>query len=153
MAEREFQLRSKSFRNGDYIPKTCSRESEDRSPPLDWDTPPEATRSLLLRVVDLDAPDGSFTHWLVYDIPPETSGLEENVPPPGIEGRNDFEYIGWGGPLPPPRHGDHRYRFTLSALDLETVGLPEGARRDELEKAMEGHVLDEAELMGRYRRD
>lgn len=154
MAERDFQLRSKTFRNGAYIPRAHSREGQDRSPPLDWQAPPEETRSLVLRVVDPDAPDGPFTHWLLFDIPPETMGLEEGTSsPPGIQGRNDFEFLGWGGPLPPPKHGDHRYEFTLSALDVETLGLAEGARRDEIEKAMEGHVLDEADLMGRYRRD
>lgn len=153
MAEREFQLRSKSFQHAEYIPRVHSREGEDRSPSLEWETPPDQTQSLVLRVVDPDAPNGPFTHWVLFDIPRDTTSLDEGTSPPGIEGRNDFEHPGWGGPMPPPKHGDHRYVFTLSALDVETLDLQEGARLDEVEQAMEGHVLDEAELMGRYRRD
>lgn len=153
MAEREFQLRSDAFRNGDYIPSVHSHGSEDRSPPLRWDPPPEESRSLALRVVDIDAPKVPFTHWILFDIPPDVQELREGDPGAGTPGRNDFEFPGWGGPDPPPRHGDHRLVFTLFALDVESLGLAPGARLDELEAAIEGHVLDQAELMGRYRRD
>jgi len=152
MAESGFQLISDAFGHGEFIPREHSREGADTPPPLRWTHPPEDARSYVLRVVDPNAPDGEFTHRVLFDIPPESTSLDGDIPERSVQGRNDFEEIGWGGPLPPPKHGDHRYFFTLSALDVETLGLLEGARREDVERAMEGHVLDEATLMGRYRR-
>lgn len=152
MATTSFRLLSDAFEQGEYIPRVHSREGEDRSPSLRWSDPPEGTRSFVLRVTDPDAPGGTFTHWVLFDVPADREGLGEGEKGVGVAGRNDFEALGWGGPLPPPGHGDHRYFFTLSALDRESLELREGARRDEVERAMEGHVLGEAELMGRYRR-
>jgi Raf kinase inhibitor-like YbhB/YbcL family protein len=153
MTESRFRLVSDAFGEGEHIPREYGCDGDGHSPPLRWNGAPEATRSFVLRVVDPDAPDGEFTHWVLFDLPASTGNLETGDSGEGVEGRNDFQSIGWGGPCPPPRHGDHRYYFTLSALDCETLDLPEGATRAEVEKKMEGHVLDEVTRMGRYRRD
>lgn len=153
MAETSFRLTCDAFREGEHIPTEFSCEGDDRSPPLHWEGEPDSTRSFALRVVDPDAPDGEFTHWLLFDVPARTHELAAGAQGPGVEGRNDFQRIGWAGPCPPPKHGDHRYYFTISALDCESLGLHEGATRAEVERAMEGHILDEATAMGRYRRD
>lgn len=152
MAETPFRLRSDAFEEGQFLPGACTCDGDDRSPPLDWDGIPDGTRSLVLTVTDPDAPGGTSTHWLLYDLSPDTGALPEGAGRGGLEGRNDFQVIGWSGPCPPPRHGDHRYVFTLFALDCDSLGLPEGASRKEVERAMEGRILDSAELMGRYRR-
>jgi len=146
-------IESDAFAHDAVIPTKYTCEGDDRSPPLRWSGAPEGTRSFVLRVLDPDAPGGTFTHWLLYDVPASAEGLGEGESGRGVPGRNDFERIGWGGPCPPPKHGDHRYHFTLSALDRDGLGLAEGASRDEVEKAMEGHVLAEARWTGRYARD
>jgi Raf kinase inhibitor-like YbhB/YbcL family protein len=146
----EFILTSSAFSHGEPIPARYSCEGENLSPPLSWSGWPEGTRSLALIVDDPDAPVGTFTHWLAWGIDPEAGGLEEGEAPP-VEGRNDFGVTGYGGPCPPPGHGPHRYLFRLYALDSE-VGLRAGASRQELERALEGHVLAVAELVGIYER-
>ena len=153
MPDIEFRLVSEAFREGARIPPRYSCDGDDRSPPLHWAGEPDGTRSFTLRVVDPDAPDGEFTHWVLYDLPASRHEIVEGESGVGVEGRNDFQRLGWSGPCPPPKHGDHRYYFTLSALDCESLGLPKGATRAEVEKSMRGHVLDEARWMGRFRRD
>jgi Raf kinase inhibitor-like YbhB/YbcL family protein len=145
----EFALRSEAFAHGDEIPSRHTCDGDDLSPPLSWSDPPFGTRSLTLIVDDPDAPVGTFTHWLAWNLDP-AGGLTEGESAP-VEGRNDFGRDGWGGPCPPPRHGPHRYFFRLHALDAE---LDVGARagRRELESALSGHVLTTAELMGTYER-
>jgi Raf kinase inhibitor-like YbhB/YbcL family protein len=103
-------------------------------------------------VTDPDAPNGTFTHWVLYHLPADTQELPEGASGKGTAGRNDFQALGWGGPCPPPGHGDHRYVFTLSALD-SALDLGPHARREEVERAMEGHVIQSAQLTGRYARD
>lgn len=153
MAERNFELISPAFDNGDKVPTRHTCEGDDISPRLEWTKPPEGTRSLALIVDDPDAPDGTFTHCLLFDLPAERQGLEEGAREVGVFGKNDFQKVGWGGPCPPTKHGDHRYFFHLYALDTESIGLGEGATRPQIEKALEGHVLGEATLMGRFARD
>lgn len=111
---------------------------------------PEGTRSLALVVDDPDAPGGVFTHWTAWRLDPAANGLGEGEPAPG-EGQNDFGTTGYRGPCPPPGHGRHRYVFRLYALDAE-LDLGVGAAKDELEQAIEGHVLTTAELVGTYER-
>jgi hypothetical protein len=109
---------------------------------------PEKARSLALIVEDPDAPKGTFNHWLVYNLDPQTHDIKENtVPVMATQGRNDFGDLEYDGPQPPS--GEHRYFFKAFALD-SVLELPRGARRAELEKAMQGHVLDQAAVMGRY---
>ena len=145
----EFVVRSDAFGHGDEIPRRHTCEGEDVSPALAWTAGPPGTRALALIVDDPDAPRGTFTHWLAWNIDPEAGALAEAERV--AEGRNDFGVAGWSGPCPPPGHGPHRYFFRLYALDAELdVGL--GAGRREVERAMSGHVLATTELMGIYER-
>lgn len=133
--------------NGQILPEyTC--EGENVSPPLTFSEIPEDAKSLVLILDDPDAPGGTFTHWLLYDMSPATLQLmERQLPLTGKAGTNDFGAQAYGGPCPPS--GTHRYYFRLYALD-NMLHAPAGARRDVVEKAMEGHIVGSAELMGAY---
>jgi Raf kinase inhibitor-like YbhB/YbcL family protein len=146
----EFGLQSGAFEQGERIPRRHSCEGEDLSPPLSWSGAPEGTRSLALVVDDPDAPAGTFTHWLGWGLDPGAHGFGEGESAP-VEGRNDFGTSGYRGPCPPPGHGRHRYFFRLYALDYDP-GLRPGAGMRELERALEGHTLAVAELVGSYER-
>lgn len=147
------KLESSAFTANQLIPGTYSCDGKDLSPPLRWSAPPEGTKSLVLVVDDPDAPDRTFVHWLVYNLPPTTRELPEGlahhpeVAGGGMQGRNDFDRYGYGGPCPPS--GTHRYFFKLYALDTE-LDLEPGATKSDVLKAMEGRVLEEAELVGHY---
>jgi len=151
-----FALETKAFPQGGEIPRKYTCSGEDVSPALSWSGAPQGARSLALIVDDPDAPSGAFTHWIVYDLPAGARQLPENVPYTsdpsggGHQGRNDFRRVGYGGPCPPPGK-PHRYFFKLYALD-STLNLPAGASRQEVERAMHGHVLAQAELMGKFAR-
>ncbi len=154
----DMKLESKAFREGESIPKKYTCDGIDVSPPLSWSGAPKETKSFILIMDDPDAPIGTFTHWIVYDIPPHVGGFEEDFPKtPELEGikqgMNDFGYVGYGGPCPPKGHGTHRYFFKLYALDLSSLELPPGATRRQVEERMKGHILGETSLMGRYKRD
>jgi Raf kinase inhibitor-like YbhB/YbcL family protein len=150
-------LKSPAFAQGGEIPAVHTCDGEDASPALEWSGLPPGTTSLALVVDDPDAPDPkaprmTWVHWVLHDIPPGATGLPEAVrtlPPGTREGLNDWRRTGYGGPCPPV--GRHRYYFKLYALDrlLGDLGTPTKAR---LEKAMEGHVLARAELMGTYQK-
>lgn len=146
------KLRSDSLRHGAPIAPRYTCEGDDVSPALSWSEAPEGTQSFALLVTDPDAPDGTFTHWVLYDVPPDVGELPERADGVGTSGRNDFQHEGWGGPCPPPGHGDHRYWFKLYALDVPSLELEPGARRGDVETQMKGHVLAEASLMGRFER-
>ncbi len=148
-----FKLISFAFNDGDFIPERHSHKGGNLSPPLAWENPPEETVSFALIVDDPDAPSGLFVHWLVYGISDGTQELSEGQrKEPGIgpmkQGRNSFGELGYGGPEPPS--GVHRYFFHLYALDSDLDDLKPGALREELDRAMDGHILKEAVLMGRY---
>ena len=149
------RLSSPAFAEGGEIPARYGCRGADVSPPLRIAGVPEGTRSLALLVEDPDAPSGLFVHWVLYDVPPGLRELPEGVPAvpePGegmLQGVNDFGRIGYGGPCPPDR--PHRYFFRLFALD-NVPKLPPGASRAALLKAMRGHILAEARLMGIYPR-
>ncbi|RLJ70797.1 PBP family phospholipid-binding protein [Hydrogenivirga caldilitoris] len=152
------KLESTAFKEGEVIPVKYTCEGIDVSPPITWSGAPAGTRSFVLIMDDPDAPIGTFTHWVVYDIPSDVGGFAEDLPKvkeiEGIkQGLNDFGYIGYGGPCPPKGHGYHRYFFKLFALDIDNVGLPPGASRQQVEERMKGHILGEASFMGRYKRD
>jgi Raf kinase inhibitor-like YbhB/YbcL family protein len=148
-------LTSTAFTPGSEIPAEHTCEGEDQSPPLDWSSLPPGTRSLALVVDDPDAPDPAapkrtWVHWVVYGIPPTTTGTPAGSPPSGArEGKNDWGRAGYGGPCPPI--GRHRYFHKLYALDtdLGDLGAPTKA---ELEAAMRDHVLAHAELIGTYKK-
>jgi hypothetical protein len=148
-------LNSNVFTNNGIIPSKYTCDGDNISPPLSWDDPPEHTASFALLVEDPDAPRGTFTHWVIYDVPGKANHLLEGLskqstlPQGGRQGRNDFGQLGFGGPCPP--HGNHRYFFKLFALD-QTLDLAPGASKGEVLDAMSGHVLETAELMGHYAR-
>lgn len=149
------KITSQAFAEGGMIPKNHTCDGANSSPPLAWDTAPEKTKTLALIVDDPDAPGGTWVHWVVFNLPAGARELPENVPAQesiaggGRQGTNDFHKVGYGGPCPPG--GAHRYYFKLYALDAE-LSLDSSATKDQLLKAMTGHVLAEGQLMGRYQR-
>jgi len=147
-----FRLFSSAFAQGASIPELHSCQGADISPPLEWMGEPPETRGYALMVDDPDAPGGVWTHWLLYDIPPQAHNLAQGCRGAGIAGANDFGKPGYGGPCPPKGHGPHRYFFKLYALDVSTLGLPAGVKAGELARALKGHTLAEAHYMGRFER-
>lgn len=150
------ELSSSAFKENDVIPKKYTCDAEDLSPPLKWTDPPEGTKSFALISDDPDAPVGTWVHWVIYDIPPEALELQEGIPTDETlsngakQGLTDFRRVGYGGPCPPPG-SYHRYFFKLYALDTK-LNLPPRARKAKLLEAMKGHILAEAQLVGRYKR-
>lgn len=149
------KITSTAFADEGMIPRRFTCDGEDVSPPLGWQGLPDGAKSLALIADDPDAPRKTWVHWVLYNLPAARGDLPEGVPPErtlaggGRQGTNDFGRIGYGGPCPPS--GTHRYFFKLYALGAQLDLLP-GATKEELLRAMEGHVLAEAQLMGRYRR-
>ncbi|MEN3363406.1 MAG: hypothetical protein V7606_680 [Burkholderiales bacterium] len=153
------KLTSSAFKHRDDIPPKYTCDGDDVSPPLSWSDLPVTTLSLALIVEDPDAPDPEapqriWTHWVLYNIPPDAAGLKEAVksselPPGTLEGRNDWHRTGYGGPCPPI--GRHRYFFRLYALKtvLPDLGTPNRAR---LLQEMEGEILEQVDLIGLYQR-
>ena len=147
---------SSAFQGGSAIPKKYTADGENISPPLEWSTGPPATRSFALIVDDPDAPSKVWVHWVLFNLPADVHQLDEHVKPDKTlengarQGTNDFPKIGYGGPAPPPGK-PHRYVFTVYALDAK-LELPAGATKEELLKAMNGHVLDEGQFVGTYAR-
>ena len=153
----EFTLTSPAFATGHPIPAEYTADGADRSPPLNWTSPPAGTAALVLICDDPDAPRGAWVHWVLYGIPPERDSLPAGVDPAartiaelGTQGRNDFGRIGYGGPAPPPGK-PHRYLFKLFAIS-EATGLQPGATKTEVLRAIQRHVLKDAVLMGTYQR-
>jgi Raf kinase inhibitor-like YbhB/YbcL family protein len=150
-------LTSSAFENGGQIPVKYTCDGQDISPPLAWSGIPPETKSLVLFVDDPDAPDPAnpkmdWTHWLLYNIPPGISSLPEGIRPlprGTLSGWTDFRKTAYGGPCPPI--GTHRYFHRLYALDIVLPDLGKASMRD-IERAMEGHVLGQAQLIGKYRR-
>ena len=149
-----FRITSPAFADGADIPVRHTCDGENLSPLLTWFDAPEGMRSFVLVMDDPDAPRGTFTHWVLYDIPADTTQLAENVPDGtiGISGRNSFGRTGYGGPCPPPGDDAHRYRFTLHALDVPSLALSKHVTREDVDAQMNAHVLDVAQLIGKYRR-
>ncbi|MDR3415089.1 MAG: YbhB/YbcL family Raf kinase inhibitor-like protein [Nevskia sp.] len=151
------QFTSPVFTQGSDIPSAYTCEGGDLSPPLRWSQAPAGTRSFALIVDDPDAPDPAnprttWVHWVVYNLPAATQELPEavkNLPVGARDGRNDWQRSGYGGPCPPI--GRHRYFFKLYALDTELPDLQQPTKA-QLERAMRGHVLGHAELMGTYQK-
>ncbi|NOY77189.1 MAG: YbhB/YbcL family Raf kinase inhibitor-like protein [Calditrichaeota bacterium] len=149
------QLISSAFEAGGMIPARYTCDGANVSPPLSWEGVPPNAKSLALICDDPDAPMGTWVHWVLFDLPTTITQLPEDVPPKknlansARQGLNDFRKIGYGGPCPPG--GIHRYFFRLYALDT-FLNLPPGVTKAELLKAMEGHILEQAELIGKYGR-
>ena len=151
-----FEIATTAFSDGEMIPRKFTCDGPDVSPPLSWKGSPAATQSFALIMDDPDAPVGTWVHWVLYNLPENTTELPEGVEKQehlasgAIQGRNDFRRIGYGGPCPPPGT-PHRYYFKLYALDTK-ITLKAGATKAELERAIKSHALGETELMGRYGR-
>ncbi len=143
----KMKITSSAFQEGANIPSKFTCEGADTSPPLQIADVPSRAKSLALIVDDPDAPSGLFTHWMVWNISPQTGTIGEGAAPKGVQGTNDSGKSGYGGPCPPS--GTHRYYFKIFALDRE-LDLPFGAKRGQLDAAMKGHVVGQAELMGKY---
>ena len=151
------RLTSTAFEDGGEIPTRFTCEGEDLSPDLSWSGLPEGTRSLVLIVDDPDAPDPAapkmtWVHWVLYNLPADIAGIQEAVtsndlPRGTLEGTNDWQRTGYGGPCPPI--GRHRYFFKLYALDTQLSDLNQPSKA-ELEQAMQGHILTKAEIIGTY---
>jgi Raf kinase inhibitor-like YbhB/YbcL family protein len=150
------QLSSPAFQEGETIPRQYTADGKNVSPSLRWNDPPQETKSFALICDDPDAPRGTWTHWLLFNLPGDKRELPESVPTTETidngarQGKNNFHKAGYGGPSPPAGK-PHRYYFRLYALD-STLDLAAGASRQQLVDAMKGHVLAEGQLMGRYGR-
>jgi len=151
----EIKITSSAFAEGGMVPPKYTCDGQDMSPPLEWDAVPDGTKSIALISDDPDAPMGTWVHWVLFNLPAETRKLEENIPPDKTlpngarQGVNDSSRVGYGGPCPPS--GTHRYFFKIYALDTK-LDLAAGARKRELLKAMEGHILGQGQLIGKYKR-
>ncbi len=152
------EIRSEAFDDKSIIPSKYTCEGEDISPPLFWSQGPEETRSYLVLCEDPDAPNGTFHHWGVYDIPVDETSLMEAMPPrtedDGMkQAENDFNSIGYGGPCPPKRDGAHRYIFRVWALKIANLEFERTPTIPELKRMARPHVAAEAEIIGLYERD
>lgn len=145
----KLKLTSAVFSEGGSIPAKYSCDGENVNPPLTIDGIPEEAKSLVLIMDDPDAPVGMWDHWVVFDMSPSVCAIAEGAEPAGVHGKGTAGNLVYTGPCPPDK--EHRYFFKLSALDT-FLGLPEGSSKADVERAMEGHILAQAELMGRYDR-
>jgi len=149
------KLESPTFEEGGMIPSKYTADGESISPPLKWASVPEGTKSFALVSDDPDAPMGTWVHWVMWNIPADARQLAENIPPDenlpngSRQGITDFGTYGYGGPAPPS--GTHRYYFKIFALDTK-LDLPGSSRKADLLKAIEGHVIAEGQLIGKYKR-
>jgi Raf kinase inhibitor-like YbhB/YbcL family protein len=146
----KMRIKTTAFQEGGNIPSKFTCDGADANPPLRFEGVPAEAKSLALIVDDPDAPGGLFTHWLVWNIDPKTTAVEENgAPSNSVQGKNDFGKSGYGGPCPPS--GTHRYFFKIFALDRQ-LDLAAGSKRAQLDAQMRGHIIAQGELMGRYSR-
>ncbi len=151
----DIKIACSAFDEGGTIPVKYTCDGEDVSPPLEWSGVPEGAKTLVLISDDPDAPMGTWVHWVLFNLPATVNNLPEDIPPVQTmengakQGMNDFRKIGYGGPCPPG--GTHRYYFKIYALDTE-IDLEAGATKPEVLRAMEGHILAQGQLMGRYSR-
>ena len=152
----EMKVTSKAFQDGGMIPKQYTCDGANISPPIAWDSVPEKTKSIALIADDPDAPGKTWIHWVAFNIPasaheiPENVPAQENISGGGKQGTNDFKKVGYGAPCPPSGSA-HRYYFKLFALDTELTQ-DSSATKDQLLKAMDGHVLGDGQLMGKYQK-
>lgn len=143
------KITSPAFAEGEMIPRKYTCDGDDISPPLQISDVPENTKALALIMDDPDAPVGGWDHWIVFNIPASISQINEGEEPQGTTGKNSWGRTGYGGPCPPS--GTHRYFFKLYALDT-MLDLEQGASKKKILKAMEGHILAQGKLMGKYKR-
>jgi len=145
----DLQLSSSAFEQNGKIPSKYTCDGNDMSPPLEISGVPAEAASLVLIMDDPDAPVGTWDHWIVFNLSPQLTVITEGEEPAGIPGNNSWGKTGYGGPCPPD--GEHRYFFKLFALDV-TLDLKEGTTKADVEKAIDGHILEQTELVGLYKR-
>ena len=151
----EIKLTSRAFAEGRLIPQKYTCEGLNISPPLAWTSGPSRTQSFVIIMEDPDAPAGTWVHWVLFDLPPTIHNLPEGIPAlrklanAEKHGMNSFKKLGYGGPCPPS--GTHRYIFKIYALD-EMLKLEPGLAKEELFWAMDGHILAEGQLTGKYKK-
>ena len=143
-----FTITSPAFADGQPVPTEFTCDGNDAPPPITMADPPKGTKSFAVIMDDPDAPKGTFTHWLAYDIPADGNTLHATA---GKTLDNGFGHRGYGGPCPPAGHGSHRYNFTVYAVDVPALDVS-GDSREDLEAALKGHTLAKARIMGRYER-
>ncbi|MBW2987471.1 YbhB/YbcL family Raf kinase inhibitor-like protein [Candidatus Woesearchaeota archaeon] len=141
------KILSPAFEDGSAIPDEYTCKGADISPELSFQDVPAEAKSLVLIMDDPDAPMGTWDHWVVFNIPVSVTKIDKGTEPEGVAGTNSWKKTGYGGPCPPS--GTHRYFFKLYALD-EMLDLSEGATKAEVQKAMDNHIIEEAQLMGKY---
>jgi len=150
------ELKSAAFGNNEFIPEEYTCQGEDISPPLSWSEVPEGTKSFALICDDPDAPAGTWVHWVIYNIPPGEQGFspgvksQETLGNGSKQGMTDFGRVGYGGPCPPPGN-PHRYFFKLYALDV-LLNINPGLTKKELLQKIEGHIIEETQIVGKFRR-
>ena len=151
----EIKVSSSAFEESGMIPAKYTCDGVNVSPPLMWESVPQETRSIALISDDPDAPVGTWVHWVMFNLPGDTKELQENIPPTetltngAVQGTTDFGRVGYGGPCPPS--GTHRYYFKIYALDTK-LELTSSATKADLVSTMEGHILADGQLMGKYKR-
>lgn len=153
---KQITITSSAFKEGSAIPKEYTGDGKDISPPLSWSDVPEQTKSLALTCEDPDAPRGTWFHWIIFNIPPSTRKLKEDIkktatlPDGSLQGNNDFDKPGYNGPAPPPG-AVHHYLFKLLALDTK-LDITPGCTKSEYHKATNGHILAAGQFTGTYTR-
>ena len=153
----QLEITSPAFKEGEMIPKLYTCQGKDGSPPLKVASVVKESRSLVLIMDDPDAPGRTWVHWVLFNLPPDTTSISEAIPAQptlsngAVHGANSWgkKKIGYGGPCPPS--GTHRYYFKIYALDTK-LDLKPGATKDQVEKAMKGHVIAEGQFMGKYKK-
>lgn len=145
----KMKLTSPAFENNQEMPSEYTCDGANIVPELNILEVPENAKSLALIMDDPDAPAGTWVHWIVWNIPPNTKTIAKGTEPQGTQGITSFGKVGYGGPCPP--FGTHRYFFKLYALDI-TLDLKEGSTKEKLEAVMDGHIIEKTELMGPYKR-
>lgn len=144
------QVTSSAFKEGEKIPRLFTCDDQNVSPALAWTDVPTNTVGLALIMDDPDAPAGTWVHWVLFNLSPKLTGLDQAKDGGGIQGKNDFDKLGYGGPCP-PRGSTHRYYIKVYALD-KMLDLKSGTTKSQVESAMRGHILAQGQLMGRYGR-
>jgi hypothetical protein len=149
-----FNLACTALSPGQAIPEKYTCDGNNRSPALTWSDMPEGTKSYALIMHDPDAHNGDFTHWLLVDIPADRHGLPDGSSgfDFGVSGTNSFGKLGYVGPCPPPGDQPHHYLFDLFAVDVPSLGISPGAKRETIEAAIQGHVISHAQCQGLYAR-
>jgi Raf kinase inhibitor-like YbhB/YbcL family protein len=144
------QVSSPAFSDNGAIPRQFTCDGQNTAPPLQWSGVPQHSKSIAVICDDPDAPSGTFTHWVLYDIPPSMHALSERAAI-GTAGVNSFGEMGFGGPCPPAKDDAHHYHFHVYALDVDSIG-PAGLSKENALEAMKGHILAEGDLVGTYKR-